>query len=199
MRCYYELLGVEKTADADEIKKAFRKSSLIWHPDKNPAPDATSKFQELQEAYRVLSDTQERAWYDRHRDQILRGGQGGISGDYTEERLDVFKYFTRSCFTDFDDGPNGFYTVFRKVFEDIANEERRSSDKFDQADSDEEDTSFPTFGQSDSDYETVVRLFYAYWEGFSTGKSYSWVEKYDIRRLSSRVGSAYVLYVPFCL
>ncbi|VDL61091.1 unnamed protein product [Hymenolepis diminuta] len=193
MRCYYDLLGVEKTADTDEIKKAFRKFSLIYHPDKNPAPDATSKFQELQEAYRVLSDTQERAWYDRHRDQILRGGQHSVGGDYTEERLDVFKYFARSCFTDFDDGPNGFYTVFRKVFEDIADEERRASDKFDQADSDEEDTSFPTFGQSDSDYEAVVRLFYAYWEGFSTGKSYSWVEKYDTRRLSSRVDISGIL------
>lgn len=110
---FYKLvfIGVEKTADAEEIKKAFRKSSLIWHPDKNPAPDATSKFQELQEAYRVLSDTQERAWYDRHRDQILRGGQRGIGGDYTEERLDVFKYFARSCFTDFDDGPNVCFNI----------------------------------------------------------------------------------------
>lgn len=186
MRCYYELLGVEKTSDADEIKKAFRKASLIWHPDKNQSPDATSKFQELQEAYRVLSNAQERAWYDRHRDQILRCGRGVVSCDYTEERLDVFKYFTRSCFSDFDDGPNGFYTVFRKVFEDIADEERRASDKFNQSDSDEEDTSFPTFGQSDSGYETIVRPFYTFWESFSSGKSYSWVEKYDTRRLSSR-------------
>ncbi|VDN97484.1 unnamed protein product [Rodentolepis nana] len=187
MRCYYELLGVEKTADADEIKKAFRKASLIWHPDKNQSPDATSKFQELQEAYRVLSDIQERAWYDRHRDQILRGGQGGIAGEYTEERLDVYKYFTRSCFTDFDDGPNGFYTVFRNVFEQIADEERRASDKFHQLDSDEEDTFFPTFGRSDSGYETIVRPFYTFWEGFSTGKSYAWAEKYATRGLSSRM------------
>ncbi|KAM7534908.1 hypothetical protein Aperf_G00000115168 [Anoplocephala perfoliata] len=185
MRCYYEILGVERTADPSKIKEAFRKASLIWHPDKNSAPEATAKFQELQEAYRVLSDVQERAWYDRHRDQILRGGQGGVGGNYTEERLDVFKYFSRSCFDGFDDGPKGFYTVYRKVFEDIADEERLASDSFNTSDS-EDVSSFPTFGQLDSDYDSVVRPFYTYWEGFSTRKSYSWVEKYDTRRLSSR-------------
>ena len=55
--------------------------------------------------FRVLSDAQERAWYDKHRDAILRGGQGYASGDFKEERLDVFQFFSRSCFEDFDDGP----------------------------------------------------------------------------------------------
>ncbi len=49
--------------------------------------------------FRVLSDAQERAWYDRHRDEILRGR----GGDYEEERLDVFQFFARSCFSGFDD------------------------------------------------------------------------------------------------
>ncbi|KAL5966304.1 hypothetical protein TSMEX_005965 [Taenia solium] len=136
--------------------------------------------------HRVLSDAQERAWYDRHEDQILRGGQGGVAGDYKEERLDVFQFFSRSCFENFDDGPRGFYTVFRHAFEEIAAEERRASDEC-SASSSEESTSFPTFGKSDSDYDSVVQPFYTYWEGFASRKSYSWVERYDTRRLSSRI------------
>lgn len=161
--------------------------------------------------HRVLSDAQERAWYDRHRDQILRGGQGGAAGDYREERLDVFQFFSRSCFMDFDDGPKvcpcsfihrsflpmtqfvrilsqGFYTVFRHAFEEIAAEERRASDECSTSSSDES-ALFPTFGKSDSDYDSVVRSFYTFWESFATRKSYSWVERYDTRRLSSRTVS----------
>ncbi|VDM17492.1 unnamed protein product [Hydatigera taeniaeformis] len=135
---------------------------------------------------RVLSDAQERAWYDRHRDQILQGGQGGAGGDYKEERLDVFQFFSRSCFEDFDDGPKGFYTVYRHAFEEIAAEERRAADDYSNS-SEDELASFPTFGKSDSDYDSVVRSFYTFWEGFTTRKSYSWVDRYDTRRLSSRI------------
>ncbi|KAL5106878.1 hypothetical protein TcWFU_005687 [Taenia crassiceps] len=134
----------------------------------------------------VLSDAQERAWYDRHRDQILHGGQGGVAGDYKEERLDVFQFFSRSCFANFDDSPKGFYTVFRHAFEEIAAEERRASGEYPASNS-EESISFPTFGASNSDYDSVVRPFYTFWEGFTTRKSYSWVERYDTRRLSSRI------------
>uniref|UniRef100_A0A5K3FIT7 J domain-containing protein n=2 Tax=Mesocestoides corti TaxID=53468 RepID=A0A5K3FIT7_MESCO len=197
MRCYYDVLGVEKTADLGELRKSYYKASLKWHPDKNPTDEATAKFQEIQEAYRVLSDVQERAWYDRHRDEILRGGQGGVNGEYKEERLDVFQFFSRSCFKNFDDGPKGFYTVFRKVFNDISAEERRACDYSSSSNSDEDDTtkhsnangtaSFPTFGHANSDYESVVRPFYVFWEGFVTRKSYSWVEPYDTRRMTSRI------------
>nr|CDS21397.1 dnaJ subfamily C 1 [Echinococcus granulosus] len=111
---------------------------------------------------------------------------GGVAGDYKEERLDVFQFFSRSCFEDFDDGPKGFYTVFRHAFEEIAAEERRASGEYSTSSS-EESASFPTFGKSDSDYDSVVRSFYTFWEGFATRKSYSWVERYDTRRLSSRI------------
>ncbi|KAJ1569255.1 hypothetical protein HK405_007691 [Cladochytrium tenue] len=67
---YYDLLGVDVRASADEIKKA-----LEWHPDKNPdrIEESTKAFAEIQKAYEVLSDDQERAWYDSHKDEILRG------------------------------------------------------------------------------------------------------------------------------
>ncbi len=62
---YYSLLGVGKTASADEIKKAYRKLALQYHPDRNKAKDASDKFKEVTKAYEVLSDTQKRQTYDQ--------------------------------------------------------------------------------------------------------------------------------------
>ena len=73
-RCYYQVLDVPETADEKELKKAFRKLAIKLHPDKNADdPQAKEKFQELNEAYEVLKDPHERAWYDSHKDQILSG------------------------------------------------------------------------------------------------------------------------------
>lgn len=76
MRCHYETLGVQLTATEDDLKKAYRKLALKWHPDKNldNSDEAKKEFQLIQAAYEVLSDPQERAWYDKHRDAILLGG-----------------------------------------------------------------------------------------------------------------------------
>lgn len=65
MKCHYEVLEVDRDADDAAIKMAYRKSALRWHPDKNPDnPDeAKKRFQVIQQAYEVLSDPQERAWY----------------------------------------------------------------------------------------------------------------------------------------
>ncbi|KAJ2716438.1 DnaJ sub B member 2 [Coemansia spiralis] len=73
---YYELLGIPRTAGADELKKAYRKLSLRWHPDKNPGnrEEAEEKFKELAEAYSVLSDAEMRARYDRYGEDGLRRG-----------------------------------------------------------------------------------------------------------------------------
>lgn len=65
-RDYYEVLGVDKSASKSEIKKAFRKLALKYHPDRNKAKDAESKFKEIQEAYSVLSDPEKREKYDRY-------------------------------------------------------------------------------------------------------------------------------------
>ncbi|HKQ33323.1 MAG TPA: DnaJ domain-containing protein, partial [Thermodesulfobacteriota bacterium] len=64
-RDYYEVLGVERGASQQDIKKAYRKLAMEYHPDHNDAPDAEEKFKELSEAYGVLSDTEKRARYDR--------------------------------------------------------------------------------------------------------------------------------------
>ena len=76
-RDYYEVLGVGKTATAEEIKKAYRKMAVKYHPDKNPGDKAAEeKFKEAAEAYEVLSDPQKRQRYD----QFGHAGMGGASG-----------------------------------------------------------------------------------------------------------------------
>ncbi|KAA5548301.1 molecular chaperone DnaJ [Adhaeribacter rhizoryzae] len=90
-RDYYEILGVEKGAGADEIKKAYRKIAIKFHPDKNPDdPTAEDKFKEAAEAYEVLSDQDKRARYDRFGHQGVNGGGFGGGGMNME---DIFSQF----------------------------------------------------------------------------------------------------------
>ena len=80
-RDYYEVLGVAKTASKDEIKKAYRKQALKFHPDKNPGDkSAEEKFKEAAEAYEVLSNDEKRAKYDRYGHAGLGNSGGGFSG-----------------------------------------------------------------------------------------------------------------------
>ena len=73
---YYTLLEVEQTATSDEIRRSYRKLALRLHPDKNPdnVEEANRRFTKLQEAYEVLSDDTERAWYDQNRERLMAGG-----------------------------------------------------------------------------------------------------------------------------
>jgi molecular chaperone DnaJ len=80
-RDYYEVLGVERSADAADLKRAFRKLAQQYHPDVNKAPDAESMFKEINEAYQVLSDPQKRAAYDRFGHAATGPGAGGY-GDF---------------------------------------------------------------------------------------------------------------------
>ena len=84
-RDYYEVLGVEKNANADEIKKAYRKAAIKYHPDKNPGDkEAEEKFKEAAEAYDVLSNEEKRARYDRfgHAGMSGAAGAGGFGGGF---------------------------------------------------------------------------------------------------------------------
>lgn len=72
---YYKTLGIQKGATDDDIKKAYRKLALKFHPDKNKSPGAEDRFKEIAEAYEVLSDKKKREVYDRYGEEGLKGGE----------------------------------------------------------------------------------------------------------------------------
>lgn len=90
---YYEMLGVAKTASAEEIKKAYRQAALKYHPDRNPGDkDAEQRFKEAAEAYSVLSDEQKRRQYDQFGHQAFGPG-GGFEGQRYTNMEDIFSAF----------------------------------------------------------------------------------------------------------
>ena len=86
---YYDILGINKSASSSEIKKAYRKKAIAYHPDKNPGDaEAEKKFKEAAEAYEVLGDEQKRAQYDRFGHAAFEGNQGFGGGSMNMD--DIF-------------------------------------------------------------------------------------------------------------
>lgn len=96
-RDYYEVLEVSKNATAEEIKKAYRKKAIQFHPDKNPGnKEAEEKFKEAAEAYEVLSDADKKARYDRFGHAGMGGAAGGPGGGFSGQGMnmdDIFDHF----------------------------------------------------------------------------------------------------------
>jgi molecular chaperone DnaJ len=93
-RDFYEILGVTKSSTADEIKKAYRKVAMQFHPDRNPGDKAAEeKFKEAAEAYEILSDTDKRAQYDRFGHQAFSQGRGGGGHPGGMNMDDIFSQF----------------------------------------------------------------------------------------------------------
>lgn len=227
-RCFYEVLGITKDATDSQVKKAYRALALQWHPDKHPEEsraEAEQVFQEIVAAYEVLSDSQERAYYDSHRDQILRGGASGGGGDaedFEMEDLNLGQFTSGSAWDSFDEddtfdpsqphipaskssGKKSFYEAVSALLaklerlEDAADAEaglkrqqrpqfgrsmywflHRSSDSASLSSSSSSSVhSLPGF----SDMARHVTQFYSYWTGFSSRRSFSFADKWDLREV----------------
>jgi DnaJ family protein A protein 5 len=192
--CYYEVLGIGPKATDAEIKKGYRKKALEWHPDKNAdnLEEATEKFKEIQNAHAVLSDPNERAWYDGHKAQVLRGDsesddeyeEAGQSGAYGARRgrykgPDIEQYCSSSAYKGFSDEPGGFFATYNDVFTTIDQEEEMEE---------LEGTyhkNVQMFGFSRLDHDSVAQ-FYRDWSDFVTKKEFLEADQYDVRQAPDR-------------
>ena len=111
---YYDLLGVAKSSSADELKKAYRKLAMKYHPDRNPDDkEAEKKFKEINEAYDVLKDDQKRAAYDRMGHAAFDGSMGGGGGGFQHGG--------------FDFSSSGFGNIFEDMFSEFMGGGSRAS------------------------------------------------------------------------
>ena len=211
MRCHYEVLGVERTPapDDDVIRRAYRRAALRCHPDKvaslgdaAAAAAAEEEFKAVQAAYECLSDPHERAFYDGHRESILRGvpppganatsgggggggrrgrGGGGEGGEWVGEdpdNVNLWPYFSPGCFEGLGDGPREFYGVYGRVFDEIDACERRANPGG--------HVPAPRFGGAGQRWEPSVAAFYAHWGAYSSGKAFAWAEPYNLGAAADR-------------
>jgi len=184
MQCHYEVLELSsRAATAEEIKKQYKRLALRHHPDKNVGKEelATEMFKKVSASYAVLSDPQERKWYDDHRDAILRGGSGvggggekgsrsGLSEDVSVD--DLWLYFDAGCFNGFEERADGkgFYQVYAAIFQAMISQED-AADTGSLSDA-------PPFGDASSSKQDVSG-FYNYWLNFVTSLSFSWEDEYN--------------------
>ena len=185
MRCHYDVLGVNRDADDAELKRAYRKLALEWHPDKNAhrQEEAEERFKEVRGAYETLSDPNERAWYDSHREAILKAGKHAAGGEdmRPEDEIDLMPYFTSNAFRGFGDDPGGFYQTYETLFAALDKQEQAASlaagkDHF---------KASPAFGASDAPW-TQVKAFYAHWGLFATMKTFAWADEYNLAEAQNR-------------
>lgn len=177
---YYELLQVEQAASSDEIRKAYRRLALKHHPDKNPdnVEQANKTFHKLQEAYEILSDDNERAWYDQNRERLMNGEGPDLDDEEVFEAFrsadsqDVpqptssskgltskalLRFFDPSLAKDLSDSDGGFFGTYQRLFERIAQEERVAAPY----PGEEKDSvippsdAFPPFGYSHTPYSAA--------------------------------------------
>ncbi|KAL0364756.1 UNVERIFIED_CONTAM: DNAJ protein JJJ1 [Sesamum angustifolium] len=165
-RCLYEVLGLNRDCTADEIRSAYKRLALQRHPDKLvqsgvSEAEATASFQELVNAYEVLSDQRERAWYDSHRNQILFSSSTATGS--TSFVPDLFPFFSNSVYSGYSDSGRGFYKVYGDLFEKIYANEVNFTKKL--------GLPLPR--------EAPVTAFYNYWLGFITVMDFFWADQYD--------------------
>ena len=192
MKCYYELLEVERRATPEELKKAYRRKALELHPDKNRdrIQEATELFAQIQEAYEILSDPQERSWYDSHRDEILRGDDAtdmptNYNADVTPVEQ-VMRFCSTSCYSGIDDSPKGFFAVYRNLFVQLEQEEEAAIQLDAEALVELALEASTPFGDSSTPFDPSVRMFYNRFMHFSTVKSFRWFDEFRLSDIPDR-------------
>lgn len=181
MRCHYEVLELDRVScTADDIKRQYRRMALKWHPDKNHGQEeiAEANFKDVAAAYAVLSDAREKKWYDDHREAILRGSNGtrGNQDDDGEDCMDLWGYFSESCYTAMDDSESGFYRIYRDAFEQLIQQENASATKL---------VDYPSFGDSTLGRAEVIE-FYNQWSNFVSVLTFSWEDEYNATEAPDR-------------
>jgi DnaJ homolog subfamily A member 5 len=134
--------------------------------------EATEMFSKIQNAYQVLSDPQERAFYDRHRESILRKGKKSRVAEAGYSVDDLMNFFDSSVFKGYDDDPKGFYAVYRDLFaflEDMEAEEADNPAKY----------NYTSFGSKNTPFEPSLKLFYDKFIHFSSSRSFYEADNYD--------------------
>ncbi|KAI9440111.1 DnaJ-domain-containing protein [Lactarius indigo] len=193
---YYAILEVDEDASADEIRRSFRRLALIHHPDKNhdDPEGATRRFAALQQAYEVLSDEQERAWYDSHRsalapepdaETVINDIKTGAVPSRARDRgltvRHIQAFLNPSMWSSFDDGagragPSGYFTIYRNLNDFPA------------------PWNFPSFGYSTWDWAApskerpseAARHFYNFWLNFTTDKEFAWSDQWNVSEAPDR-------------
>lgn len=140
----------------------------------------------MQHAYSVLSDDHERAWYDAHRSQILRGHDPAASGADAQPEaadatgVDLFACFSSAAYRGFADGPGGFYAVYADVFDRLWQEEVDEMARQGQR-----VPASAAFGGMNADWD-AVRAFYTRWDAFSSVKSFAFADKWNLGEAPNR-------------
>ncbi|ETB58099.1 hypothetical protein YYC_04182 [Plasmodium yoelii 17X] len=197
-QCYYEILGVEKNATIDDIKKNYKKLILNYHPDKNSncseeeLKKYTHIFRKIQESYECLIDQKRRKWYDINRNKIIKGKEENEEKEDDQNysysnykvNINIWGYFNNNCFDGYDDNcEKSFYNVYRKLFEDIVKEENEELAKINKNKNKNDNKNkgdqinAPSFGNSKTSGKSIDE-FYDYWNNFSTIKKFDFFNEH---------------------
>lgn len=173
----YDILRVATDAQPEEIKQAYRRQALLLHPDRNrdSQAEATIKFAKVQSAYEVLSDPQERAWYD----QQSREAPYTVYCENRTSAKDILSYLQSDHTKEMDPTRDFFYQQVSKLFGQLRNEELEAAFTKDVNPSDIALKKAPAFGQLNSSV-AEVKEFYSIWSGFTTYKDFEWEDIYPV-------------------
>jgi len=190
-RCYYEVLHIRLTSTLSQIRHPYHQLAMKYHPDKNKTESAKEHFQEINEAYSILSNPSEKLFYDRHRDTIVRNWNLDVDVRNKEaenketamlpSEAGMWPFFARPAYLGFDDSEHGFYTVYRNIFKAIQYDVEQMNDFVEESEESslvDPSTQYlivraPSFGDSETKLSEVAQ-FYVYWENLPNILEEAW-------------------------